>query len=472
MTKSIYPYLPILIVDDEPIALESLDFVLQSEGMNNTIQCSDPCEVMGMLSECEIGIILLDLLMPKLSGEEVLSMVAENYPEIPVIIITGVNELQTAVRCMRSKAYDYLVKPLDENQLMTSVTRAAKHREMQMEILLLKQRMFSDTLNNPEAFSKIVTRSKNMFSIFQYIEAIAKSNQSVLITGETGAGKDLIAEAVHSCSGRKGNYVALNIAGLDDTVFSDTMFGHVKGAFTDAKMMREGLVKKAAGGTLFLDEIGDISHESQVKLLRLIQEHEYFPLGSDVPKRTDVRIVAATNRDLKKQAESGKFRNDLYYRLNSHHIHLPPLRRRLEDMPFLLDHFLRMAAQEFGKKKPTPPSELLMLLSAYHFPGNIRELKAMVWDAIALHKSKMLNMDIFRKYIKQNIQGIESPLQQNDQKGVISVSSWKRLPTVKEITTMLIIEALKRSDNNKSIAAQMLGISRQTLVKHVKEDDE
>lgn len=464
-----YPPLPVLLVDDESIALDSLEFVLNSEGMNNIISCQDGRKVEKILACRKIGVILMDLLMPYVSGEELLSFVTEHYPEIPVIIITGVNEIETAVRCIKSKAYDYLVKPFDQTQLVTSVKRAINFREMSMEISLLKQRMLSDEMERPEAFSDIITQNKNMYSIFRYIEAVSTSTQSLLITGETGVGKELIARAVHDCSERKGSFIAVSISGLDETIFSDTLFGHTKGAFSGAEKSRKGLVQKAAGGSLFLDEIGDLSTDSQVKLLRLIQEREYFPLGSDIPKRSDVRIVAATNRDMKDLIKSGRFRYDLYYRLNAHHVHIPPLRERMEDLPILVDYFLESSAREFGKKKPTHPDELIMLLSTYHFSGNIRELKAMIYDAVANHKSKMLNLEVFKNYIKNNLDHSGAVLEEVFPDERLSISSWKKIPTVKQVTKMLIKESLKRTNGNRSIAARILGITRQTLVKHLKE---
>ena len=211
----------------------------------------------------------------------------------------------------------------------------------------------------------------------------------------------MIAKAVHLLSNRKGEFVPVNVAGLDENVFTDTLFGHKKGAFTGADRARIGLVEQASGGTLFLDEIGDLSADLQVKLLRLLQEGEYFPLGSDVTKRSDARVVVATNQELQTLQESGKFRKDLYYRLCAHHVHIPPLRERREDLPLLAEHFLEKSSEALGKKKPTPPKELFILLSSYHFPGNIRELKSMIWDAVSYHKIGKLSLDAFKTHIRK-----------------------------------------------------------------------
>lgn len=471
MSDSLFPANPILIVDDEPITLESVEMVLNSEGINNIILCQDSREVKQILAQNQISIILSDLMMPFVNGEEILQFVAENYPDIPVIIITGVNDIETTVRCMKSSAYDYIVKPVDENRLLTTVSRAINFRELQNEAKTLRQHLLSDSIMNSEPFKKIITHNKKMVSIFQYIESIAKSSQPVLITGETGVGKELFAEAIHKCSGRDGNFVALNIAGLDENVFADTLFGHLKGAYTGAERARDGLVEMASGGTLFLDEIGDLRHDHQVKLLRLIEAREYFQLGSDAPRKSNVRIVVATNRNLKEMSINKEgFRNDLYFRLSAHQINIPALRERLDDLPLLIDHFLEEASTDLGKKKPTPPHELISYLSTYHFPGNIRELKALIFDAVANHKTKMLNLGVFKKYIDEN--SIKSDTSEAAEIGKVKkfeVKTWETLPTIKEITNILIDEALNRTNGNQSIAARLLGITRQTLINYMKQ---
>jgi len=328
MIESVYPHFPIMLVDDEVQALNSFEMVLRSANMNNFISCQESRDVIPLLSQQEIEVILLDLRMPHLSGEELLPIISSDFPEIPVIIITGANDVETAVKCMKLGASDYMVKPVEKSRLVTGARRVIELRELQRENQLLRAQVLSEKLEHPEAFSEIVTNSASMRSIFQYIEAISISPQPLLITGETGVGKELVAKAVHSLSNRKGAFIPVNIAGLDDTVFADTLFGHCKGAFTGAEQTRSGLVEQASGGTLFLDEIGDLNTASQVKLLRLLQDGEFFPLGSDVSKRSDARMVVATNQDLHALQESGKFRKDLYYRLCSHHIHIPPLRDR------------------------------------------------------------------------------------------------------------------------------------------------
>ncbi len=468
MTESIYPLFPVMMVDDEAQAINSFEMTLRMANMNNFIRCHDSRDVMPLLSSQEIEVMLLDLRMPHISGEELLPMITADYPEIPVVVVTGSNDVDTAVKCMQHGAFDYILKPVEQSRLIGGVRRAVELRELQRENQLLKAHVLSDKLEKPEAFADIITVSTSMRAIFQYIEAIANSPRPVLITGETGVGKELIAKAVHTLSNREGNFVPVNVAGLDDHVFADTLFGHKKGAFTDAREARGGLIEQAAGGTLFLDEIGDLSTTSQVKLLRLLQEGEFFPLGSDVAKRSDARIVVATNQDLDALQSSGQFRKDLYYRLCDHQIQIPPLRGRREDLPALVAHFLEKAAKTLDKKKPTPPPELITLLSTYHFPGNIRELESMVFDAVSSHASGKLSMDLFKTHIlkKPTVSPTEPEDSSAKKDALISFSD--QLPTLKQIEQMLIDEALKRSNGNQSIAALSLGISRQALNKRLK----
>ncbi len=324
-----------------------------------------------------------------------------------------------------------------------------------------------DKLKHPEAFAEILTKNAEMLAIFRYVESIAKACQPVLVTGETGVGKEMIAKAIHKLSRVRGNLVIVNVAGLDDNMFSDTLFGHARGAFTGAEQNRRGLVEQAAKGTLFLDEIGDLSPASQVKLLRLIQESEYLPLGQDEPKYTDANILTATNEDLWQLQRAGKFRKDLNFRLRTHHIHLPPLCERMDDIPLLVDQFMEEAAKALKKRKPTPPKELFTLLRTYSFPGNIRELRAMIFDAVSRHKSKILSLDVFKAHIAREQESRVRPLEPE----VDEASPFKHmkdLPIIKQSTRMLVKEAMRRSNGNQSIAAGMLGISQPALSKRLK----
>jgi DNA-binding NtrC family response regulator len=325
-------------------------------------------------------------------------------------------------------------------------------------------------IKNPQAFLEIVTINKDMLSIFQYVESIAHSSQPVLITGETGVGKELIARSIYTLSKLKGRFVAVNVAGLDDNIFSDTLFGHVKGAFTGADRARRGLIEHAAEGMLLLDEIGGLSPASQVKLLRLLQEGEYLPLGQDEIKKTNARIVTSTNENLWSLMRLEKFRKDLNFRLRTHHIHLPPLRERIDDIPLLVAHFLEKSAGTLKKKTPTPPKELFSRLETYAFPGNVRELESMVHDAVTIHTGGMLSLDMFKLHINREQEGIEASEGIKPEQHV-NLAFGEKLPTIKEAGNMLIIEAMERAKGNQTLAASMLGISRQALSKRLKNQD-
>jgi DNA-binding NtrC family response regulator len=467
MKVSLYPSLPVLMVDDEAQALDSFETALLLASINNVVRCQDSREVMALLSRQEIEVMLLDLSMPHLSGEELLSRVIRDFPEVPVIIITGSNDVETAVACMKSGAFDYMVKPVEKSRLISGVKRAIDLRELERENRLLKARVLSGKMEHPEVFSEIITDSEAMRSIFQYIEAISNTPQPVLITGETGVGKELVARAIHKLSNRKGDFVTVNVAGLDDNIFADTLFGHKKGAFTGADQPRSGMIEQASGGTLFLDEIGDLSSASQVKLLRLLQDGEFFPLGSDIVKHSDARVVVATNQNLQSLQDSGKFRKDLYYRLCAHQILLPPLRDRYGDLPILVDHFLEKASKALGKKKPTPPEELIALLATYLFPGNVRELESMIFDAVTSCKSEKLLLEPFRSSIHRD----ESVAKTEATARPDAASSLKRkIETISHATEkQMIIDALNKSGQNRTKAAKLLGISRRTLQNKIKE---
>jgi len=460
--------LPILLVDDQIYTLEAYEMQLRSEGITDLVSCQSGGEALDILSSHDIAIIVLDLSMPEMSGEEVLNVVVSRYPEVPVIITTAIDDVGTAVRCMQAGAFDYLVKPVRRARLITTIRRALEFRELQRENVLLKERFLDNTLKHPEAFSKIITNNPQMHSTFRYIESIAVTSQPVLITGETGVGKELVARAIHRLSRRKGGIVVVNVAGLDDNTFSDTLFGHKRGAFTGADRARDGLIEKAANGTLFLDEIGDLHPTSQVKLLRLFQEREYYPLGADAPKRTNTRVIVATNHDVLDLQQPELFRADLYYRLMLHHIHIPPLRERRDDISLLVKFFLQRAANELGKTKPTPPPELFTLLSMYDFPGNIRELQAMIFDAVSRHESRVLSLDSFKEIIRQQPSSEHSEPTAAITSTIASLyACLDRLPTLKEAEEYLILETLKRTGGNQTLSATLLGTSRQTLRRRI-----
>lgn len=457
----------VLLVDDEQGVLLGASLLLRRAGIEPVVTLQDSREVMPFLATHAVAMVVLDLFMPYISGFDLLGEIKRHHPDVTVVILTAVQDVKTAVDCMKEGASDFLVKPVEKERLLATVQQTLEVHSLRRQVDMLKGYLLNDTLQRHEAFAGIVTNSPKMRSIFQYMEAISTTREPVLIMGETGAGKESIAAAMHCLSGRTGAFVPVNVAGLDDVVFSDTLFGHRKGAFTGADQNREGQIAKAQGGTLFLDEIGDLSETSQVKLLRLLQEKKYFPLGADISKLADIYVVAATNRHLKERIATGHFRQDLFYRLAGHQVQLPPLRERKEDIPLLVSHFLLEASRSVNKEPPTPSPELFALLASYHFPGNIRELRAMVFDAVAQHRRGVLSLHSFRESIraKQGTGQDESSTRDAVDTAHITLS-WPnaaRPPTIREAEEFLVQHALKVGQGNQGLAASILGITRQAL---------
>jgi DNA-binding NtrC family response regulator len=457
----------ILIVDDDANAILAHSLFLKSNGFSNIVTETDSRCVLDKMSLDPFDAVILDLFMPHLNGIDLLPQLRERYPHVPVIMATSSYDVKLAVECMKRGAVDYLTKPVESELLVASLCKAVERNYLAGQISSLRDRLINDRLDHPEAFTGIVTRNRKMRSIFEYMEVISATTQVVLITGESGTGKELAARAVHRLSGCEGEFVAVNLAGVDDTMLSDTLFGHKKGAFTGADQEREGLIVKAAGGTIFLDEIGDLSEHSQVKILRLIQEREFYPGGADTPRKCMARFICASNRDLKALVAAGKFRKDLYYRLNVHHVALPPLRERKEDIPLLLDHFIDLAAHEVGIKAPSFPVELMELLDVYHFPGNVRELQVMVFDAVTQSRGGVLSLEPFRRFINlhQTQKQPNPPLpeiHEIDHRTTQSKleSIWGHFPTLREADELLIDTALNMANGNQGIAATMLGLKR------------
>lgn len=475
----------ILVVDDAPDNLRLL-FALLKKARFEVLTAINGKMALEAAPSLQPDLILLDILLPDLNGYEVCRRLKQNpqTADIPILFISGLGDSLDKLEAFSVGGVDYICKPFQSEEVLArvqthlSLRRAVQTVQRQKDRLEREKRerektqqelskyqhqvagILSGQLLNPKAFRAIVTKSGRMHSLFQYVEALSCSSEPVLILGESGVGKELFARAVHETCHSDGPWVAVNIAGYDDNVFSDTLFGHVKGAFTDASQDRPGMLEKAAGGVLFLDEIGDLSPASQIKLLRLLQEKEYFPLGSDEPRQSDCRIVLATNVDLKQKVEDGSFRQDLYFRLNTHALEIPPLRQRRDDIPLLLEHFMAQAAGEFGKKKPSYPPELPTLLKNYDFPGNVREFRAMVFDAMSRHRNQMLSMKSFAGYITA---GTGDPLSGSASAGGNEIVFPSRLPTLKEVSGLLVDEALRRTDGNQSMAAKLLGVTSSAL---------
>jgi len=455
----------ILLVDDEFDELEAYSLLLSSMGMENITTLSDSRKVLSTLEEMQSPVVFLDLNMPNMTGQEVLKELKIKRPQVPVIIVTADSEIETAVECLKLGAHDYLVKPINLEMFSSALRNALEISLLREEVLSLKGISFNDNPITNQAFKPIITQSPLMYGLFQYIESVATSGLPVLLLGETGSGKELIAKAIHDISGLPGEFIALDISGLDDTLLSDTLFGHTKGAYTGADFVRKGMIEKAANGTVFLDEIGDLSEASQVKLLRLLQEKIYYPLGSDQPKECHARIITATNKDLSKLAgRDGEFRMDLYYRLSTHLAKLPPLRERKEDIPLLVEYLVANAATAMNKDVPAIGPKVMNLLMNHPFWGNIRELKAYLSDTVA----RCTHGRIEESHLRERMAGSIS-LKTNE-----AVSSnrledlFGHFPTLEELTEYAIDTALHITENNQSQAAQLLGVSRQALHKRLK----
>jgi DNA-binding NtrC family response regulator len=464
----------VLVVDDEDYVRESVAAALKSAGIVNVASAAEPIEAMDFLSSHDVSLVLLDLTMPGMSGEELLARIREEQPGASVVVVTGNRDVEKAVECMRAGAADYLIKPVERERLVSTVRRIIEHQELIRENEAIKERLLSGQAQRNAAFSAIATADPQMLQLMAYAEAIAKSSHPVLVTGETGVGKELFSRAVHELSGRKGELVAVNAAGLDDALFADLLFGHRKGAYTGADSDLEGLIDRARDGTLFLDEIGDLSAASQLKLLRVIETGEYFPLGSDLMRRGRARFIVATNRDLDVVVGTSYFRRDLYYRLRAHRIRIPPLRERLGDLPLLVERFIASAAAELGKDPPTAPSELYLLFRGYGFPGNVRELQSMVFEAVNAERSSCLSLSVFRVAIGAvNGDGIGAAAMNRG--GATAASSESPtlvfpnpLPSASELTELLFDEAMKRAGGSQSVAARLLGVSPQAVSKRLK----
>jgi DNA-binding NtrC family response regulator len=467
-SQRLYPKNPILLVDDEKSILRSYELALQGSGINNVICCSSGFEAEKIVREQDIELIILDMMMPEIPGDELLNKFTEHYPEIPVIMVTCINSLEQAVECIHNGAVDYMVKPVDINKLLGKICKHMEINELKRENKRLKNTLLAEgQYEYSKSFAPIITSNKYMYTLFRYCETIAVSKQSILITGETGVGKELFAKALHEESKCKGKLITVNIAGLDDNMVSDTLFGHTRGAFTGAVDERAGVIEKANDGTLFIDEIGDLNMVSQVKLLRLLQQKEYLPLGADKVKTSSARIILATHRDLHELQRDKKFRKDLYYRIATHHIEIPPLRDRSDDIILLLNFFIAKVSKDLNKKEPDYSHELVKLLKSYSFPGNIRELEAMVYDAVTSSRSAKLSTKIFSEHIKRN----SSPRNMSggvDMDLASYFSSLASLPGSRELNDALTQEAINRMAGNQSAAAEILGITPQALAARLK----
>jgi DNA-binding NtrC family response regulator len=399
--KELFPEQPILMVDDEKNFINSLYFELCSLGITNLECCQDSSDVLRKLKEKKYAVILLDVLMPNISGDELLPIIADEYPYIPVIIITAFPDAKTARDCMERGAFECLTKPIDVGELIRTIHETLDLKDTHKDIILHKKQLFSYTSYKNRSFPNVITCSREMLSICQTIGLVAFTSRPVLVMGETGVGKEFLSLEIHKQSQRKGKFIPFNTTRLNDDEFVRLMFGYRTTLSQGTAAIIEGDLEKAGKGTLFIKEISDLSMESQANLLRLLQNREYYPVGSDKLKPSRARIVAATSKNLSALLQIGSFRHDLYNHLKAHEIHIPPLRERKEDIPLLLDHFLGKAAITAGIQKPALAGELLPMLEKYHFPGNVGELKKMVNQAVSRCKSGFLSPDDFFRGTKE-----------------------------------------------------------------------
>lgn len=455
----------VLVVDDELGILQEVSLLLTSSDIAGVVTIADSREVLPFIQENPVSLVLLDWVMPNVTGKDLLVRLTTDHPQVPVIVMTAMGDIDTAVGCMKQGAFDFLAKPVDPNRLVSTVQKALRVSDLGNQNRILKDYLLDDRLRHPEVFDGIITRNKKMRSIFQYIEAIASSRQPVLITGETGVGKELLANAVHRVSGVTGPFVSLNAAGLDDFMFFDTLFGHKKGAFTGAESKREGLISAAAGGTLFLDEIGDLSPASQIKLLRVLQEKEYYRMGSDLLIKSEARIIAASNMNFNELRREGKFRNDLYFRLCAHEFHVPPLRERLEDVPLLTAYFAENIASQLGKPVPEIAPEVLASLEGCRFLGNVRELYNMVHHGVTCCEGAVLSSADF-----PGLKAVPARAGKPFGEGNPLTMLFGKFPTINEVEGYLIDEAMRLAHGNQTLAAEMLGLARPTLNRKLKQE--
>ena len=436
----------ILVVDDEAIIRDSLRDWLSDAG-HEVLTAEDGNHALGLIEKEAPGVAIVDLVMPGMDGIELLKKAKEISPNIEVIVITAYASIPTAIAAMKEGAYDYVEKPFSPERVELLIKKLIEHMDLVEENISLHQK-----LDQRHCFEDIITKSPKMQQVIELIKIVAKSNATVLITGESGTGKELVARAIHSRSYRKDKpFVPVSCAALPESLLESELFGHEKGAFTGAHALRKGKIEFANRGTLFLDEIGEMSTNIQVHLLRVLEEREFTRVGGNDLVRVDVRVVSATNRDMKAAVASGQFREDLYYRLNVVTIDLPPLRDRIEDIPLLSDHFLKKFSVENRKEVRGFSQEVTDFLLKYQWPGNIRELENTVERAVILAQNPEIQLaDLLQR---------NSPL-------VGPASSGR---TLKELERNHIINILSESGGNYGIAARILGISRSTLYNKAKE---
>ncbi|HQN71565.1 MAG TPA: sigma-54 dependent transcriptional regulator [Smithella sp.] len=437
----------ILIVDDEEVALNSIKRLLKWRGIRNVDTCANGKDAIAKIKETDFDIVLLDLLMPEVDGLQVLEAAKPYRPHTEFIILTAIDDIPTTVKAIRLGAYDYLVKPVDNDLLFLAIRRAYEHRGL---LIGLSTTAGYDKSSIPAAFSEIVTQCPRMCSLLSYAQIMAGGGNPIMITGESGTGKELMARGIHRAGPMPGGpFIAVNVSAIPASMFESQFFGHAKGAFTGADTPHRGYFEQADGGTLFLDEIGELPVGLQSKLLRVLEEKSFYPLGASKPVWVDVRVVSASNRDVEKACQDGSFRLDLFYRLKSVHIHLPPLREREGDIPLLALYFLRKSRENYKKTITGFNPEAMELLTARNYPGNIRELAQVVENAVLLADS-----DFIQPCHLGMVSTVPLPLS-------------RQLGTLKENEESHLVYVLKNVQGDRGRAAQILGITVRQLQRKI-----
>ena len=443
----------ILIVDDEKNIRSGLAIAFEDEGYD-TLEAEDGQKAWMLVNKRSVDLVITDLRMPAMSGYDLLKKINAAYPTLPVIVLTGHGSIEDAVQAMRDGAVDFFTKPVDLDHLVLTVGKALSNRLVSEQNRQLKAEI--ETLKKRQGYQKIIGKSAPVVRMMQIIEQVAASKASVLVTGESGTGKELVADALHKLSPRSsGPLVKVNCASLSPTLLESELFGHEKGAFTGAVSQKKGRFELADGGTIFLDEIGEIDLSTQVKILRVLQERCFERVGGEETISVDVRVVAATNRNLEEEIKKGSFREDLYYRLNVVHIEVPPLRERREDIPLLIADFLETFNKEDGRQVEGFTSAARKAMLAYSWPGNIRELRNTVESCVVLSRGREIDVDDLPPQITS---------QTGDEEIKIKVGT-----TLDEAERILILTTIDHCKGNKTRAAEVLGIGRKTLHRKLEE---
>ncbi|MCX7173482.1 MAG: sigma-54 dependent transcriptional regulator [Proteobacteria bacterium] len=443
----------ILVVDDEEIVVKSCLRILAA-GAYEVESAQSGLEALRKIEDSQFDVLILDIMMPQMDGLEVLQRVKETHPDIDVIMVTGLSQIETAVRSMKLGAFDYLPKPFDPDELKLVVERALERRQLLQENLNLRSE-----LSSKYRFENIVGTSQAMQKVFGLVAKCAPTNSTVLITGESGTGKELIASAIHFNSLRKDKpFIAVDCNSLSETLLESELFGHAKGSFTGAVANKRGMFEIADGGTLFLDEVSNISLSTQAKLLRVIQEREFRAVGDTRTQVTNIRLIAATNKDLKVMVTEGRFREDLFYRINIFPIQLPPLRERHEDIPALAFHFLKSFSKELEKESIEFSEGAMSALVNYGWPGNVRELENTVHRAMILTNDKVIRQAHLTNIIDMLPRSdLEVPRTSDELKRIKKATREK---SVENIEKLFVLEALKRNAWNVTNSAEETGMLR------------